>query len=88
LTDETINITSLGYTPSLFAVKAGSKITLHLENTNGAGCQQAFNIPSLGIQKVIPVGSSDTITFTAPRQPQQLAFVCSMGMYRGTIQVI
>jgi len=88
LTDATINITSLGYSPSLFAVKAGSKVTLHLQNTNGAGCQQAFNIPSLGIQKVVPVGSSDTITFTAPSQPQQLAFVCSMGMYKGEIQVL
>src|SRR5260221_531258 len=87
-TDATINITSLGYSPSLFAVKAGSKVTLHLQNTNGAGCQQAFNIPSLGIQKVVPVGSSDTITFTAPSQPQQLAFVCSMGMYKGEIQVL
>ncbi|HEV2339435.1 MAG TPA: sulfite exporter TauE/SafE family protein [Patescibacteria group bacterium] len=88
LSDATINITSVGYTPSLFAVKAGSKVTLHLQNTNGAGCQQAFNIPSLGIQKIVPVGSSDTISFTAPSQPQQLAFVCSMGMYRGAIQVL
>ncbi|MCL4417535.1 MAG: cupredoxin domain-containing protein, partial [Actinobacteria bacterium] len=64
------------------------QITLHLTNTDGRGCVQAFTIPSLGVQKVIPVGSSDTVSFTAPQTPEQIPFMCSMGMYRGVINVI
>lgn len=77
-----------GYTPKTITVKAGENITLHVKNTDAQGCIQAFTIPSLNIQKVIPVGTSTDISFTAPNQPQQIAFMCSMGMYRGTINVI
>ena len=87
-TEATINIGQAGYSPSNLSIKAGALITLHLANTDGQGCIQAFTIPSLGIQKTVPYGTSDTITFTAPTKPQTLAFMCSMGMYRGTIQVI
>ncbi len=85
--EATIFIQNDGYTPTHFSVRAGSQITLHLNNTSGAGCTQAFTIPKLGIQRVVPLGSSDTITFTAPENPGTLAFMCSMGMYEGTIQV-
>ncbi len=87
-TEATINIGQTGYSPSNFSIKAGASITLHLANTGGQGCIQAFTIPSLGIQKTVPYGTSDTITFTAPSKPQTLAFMCSMGMFRGTIEVI
>jgi sulfite exporter TauE/SafE len=86
--EQTIIISSRGYNPTYFSVKAGSNVTVHLSNTNGTGCQQAFNIPQFGIQKIVPVGTSDTISFTAPNQPRQIAFTCSMGMYRGVINVI
>jgi len=88
VSEQTITISATGYSPTFFAVKAGSKVTVHLTNTDGNGCQQGFTIPSLGIQKVVPVGSSSDFAFTAPSQPGQLNFVCSMGMYRGVINVI
>ena len=84
----TINIESTGYSPSNLTIKAGSPITLHIKNTGGVGCTQSFTIPSLGIQKVVPVGQSDVISFNAPSQPGQLPFMCSMGMFRGTMNVI
>ncbi len=87
-TDATINFEQTGYSPNYLSVKAGSTITLHLVNSGGQGCIQGFTIPSLGIQKTILYGNSDTITFTAPSKPQTLAFMCSMGMFRGTIEVI
>lgn len=86
--EATINIEEAGYNPNNITVKAGSQVTLNLVNVAGRGCTQAFTIPSLRIQKVIPVGASDTVTFTAPSEPQQLAFMCSMGMFRGVINVI
>lgn len=86
--DVTINIEGLGYTPNNFSVKAGANVTLRLKNIDGYGCTQAFTIPSLGIQKIVPLGSSGTIEFKAPEKPTQLAFSCSMGMYRGVINVL
>jgi uncharacterized protein len=86
--DVTINIVGGGYNPNNFSVNGGQNVTLRLKNTEGYGCSQAFTIPSLGIQRIIPVGSSDTIQFKAPNGPTQIAFMCSMGMYRGFINVL
>lgn len=86
--EETIQFSDAGYWPTNFTVKAGSKVTLKLVNENGQGCVQAFTIPSLGIQRIVQVGSSDVVEFTAPEKPGQLAFMCGMGMYRGVIRVI
>ncbi len=84
----TITITDRGYSPTLLTIKAGSQVKLHLNNTGGAGCTQTFTIPSLGIQQSVPLGTQSDITFTAPSQPGNLAFMCSMGMYRGMMNVI
>jgi sulfite exporter TauE/SafE len=81
-------INANGYSPRSLTVKAGSLVTLHLKNVGGTGCTQAFTIPSLGVQKIVPNGKSANLTFSAPDQPTQLSFMCSMGMYRGTINVI
>lgn len=83
-----IYIEETGYNPSNLTIKAGSKITLSLKNTGGGGCTQSFTIPSLGIQKLVPLGSSETIEFTAPSEPGNMAFMCSMGMFRGNMKVI
>ncbi len=84
----TINIKGDGYSPNNLVVRSGSTVTLNLINTTGGGCTQSFTIPKLGIRKIVPLGSSDTVVFTAPNQPGPLAFMCSMGMFRGVISVI
>jgi len=88
LQEATISIQKDGYTPRNITLKAGSQVTLHLVNSTGSGCTQAFTIPKLGIQRVVPLGKTDTITFTAPSTAGQLAFMCGMGMYRGVITII
>ncbi len=84
----TITIQSLGYNPNTINIKAGAQVKLKLVNTTGTSCVQAFTIPSLGIQKVVPPGTSDEVDFTAPSAPGQIQFMCSMGMYRGVINVL
>jgi len=84
----TITIQSLGYNPNSITVKAGAQVKMKIINTNGTSCVQAFTIPSLGIQKVVPPGTSGEIDFTAPDSPTQIPFMCTMGMYRGVINVI
>lgn len=88
VTEQTIMITSTGYTPSTFTVPVGQNITITLVNSGGFGCQQAFTIPSLGIQKVVAPNRTETISFTAPSKPGIISFMCSMGMYPGTIRVL
>ena len=83
-----INIEGAAYSPNNLVVKAGSRVTLKLINSTGGGCTQAFTIPKLGIQKVVPLGNSDSVEFVAPNEPQELAFMCGMGMFRGVINVI
>lgn len=86
--EATITIEATRYNPNIITVRKGSEITLNVVNKAGYGCIQAFTIPQLGIQKIIPPGTSQTIKFTAPEKPQEIAFMCSMGMYRGVIKVI
>jgi len=86
--DPVITIEEGSYIPNDINIKAGSQITLHISNKSGTSCIQSFTIPSLGIQKVIPVGTSDIITFTAPEKGSDLNFMCSMGMYRGVFHSI
>lgn len=88
VSEPTITIESAGYKPATITVKSGSQVTLHLKNTGGAGCTQAFTIPSLGIQKIVPIGTANDISFTAPSQPGDVPFMCSMGMFRGIMHVI
>jgi len=88
VSDQTIMITPSGYTPSSFAVTAGSQVTIRLVNTGAVGCQQAFTIPALRLEKVVAPNQSETFTFTAPAKPTTLAFMCSMGMYPGQIHVL
>jgi len=84
----TISINEFGYSPNAITVKANSDVSLRLDNKNGSGCIQAFTIPALGIQKIVPLGSSATVTFRAPNQKGTMPFMCSMGMYRGVINII
>jgi uncharacterized protein len=88
VTEASINIDNFGYSPKEITVKAGSTVTLKLNNVSNGGCQQSFVIPKIGMRKVVPPGQNETITFTAPNQPGDIAFMCSMGMYKGTIHVI
>jgi len=90
VSEATIYIERSGYTtnPGVVNVKAGSKVKFNIVNKGGGGCVQAFTVPKLGIQRIVPIGNSDSIEFTAPKEPGPLAFMCSMGMYKGSINVI
>jgi len=84
----TITIQSLGYVPNNITVKAGAQIRMKITNIDGTSCVQELTIPSLGIQKIVPPGTSGEIDFTAPSSPTQIPFMCTMGMFRGVINVI
>lgn len=85
----TITLTKNGYEPSNITVKAGSQVSLTLTNKDARGCIQAFTLPKYNIEKIIPLGTSETVIFTAPKESgTKIAFMCSMGMYTGTINIL
>lgn len=84
----TITFDEFGYSPAALTIKAGSNVSIKLINRSGAGCIQAFTIPKVDIQKIVPVGSTEIVTFKAPSEKGVMSFMCSMGMYRGVINVI
>jgi uncharacterized protein len=83
-----ITINAAGYTPGNLAIPAGEEVTLRLTNVDSNNCAQSFTIPQIGVKQIVPPGTSQTVKFTAPKEPGQLSFMCSMGMYKGTIRVI
>lgn len=85
--EATITVTSSGYTSDVTTLKAGIPVKLHLVAKNAQGCARAFTIPSLNLQKVLPVNGDETLEFT-PRKTGVLTFSCSMGMYSGQFTVI
>lgn len=88
--EATIYIDQNGYRtePAVVNIKAGSKFKFNIVNQGGGGCAQSLTVPKLGLQLVVPIGKSDTLEFTAPATPGPLAFMCSMGMFKGEINVI
>ncbi len=87
--EATININASGYNPNNLSLRAGSQVKLNLVNSSGAGCIQSFTIPQLGLQKIVPVGTKAELAFSVPDRPgTTLPFMCGMGMYRGTFNII
>lgn len=82
-----INVLSDGYEPNYLKVKAGMPVKLNLVNNGSYSCASGFSIPSLGIRKNVLPGETKSIEFT-PEKPGKITFSCSMGMYRGVIEVI
>ncbi len=84
----TIDIQEAGYSPDVVNVKAGSNVSFTIKNDGVYTCASAFTIPTFNYQKVIQAGSTETIVLKMPDNPTQIPFMCSMGMYKGVINVI
>lgn len=85
--DYQINILNGGYDPSYIKVKKGSTVKLTLVSDNVYSCSLAFRIPSQNISINLKPTDSRIIEFT-PTKTGAIPFSCSMGMYRGTIDVV
>lgn len=82
-----ISITGYGYSPNYIKVQRGKPVRLTLKSTDAYSCASAFRIPSLGIAKNLQPNGTEVIQFT-PNTSGEIAFTCSMGMYRGVIEVL
>jgi len=82
-----INVFSNGYSPQHVTLKKDVPARLILNTSGTGGCARAFTIPSLRLQKILPVTGTETLEFT-PTKAGPLVFTCSMGMYSGVFNVI
>lgn len=83
-----IDIQAAGYNPNVVTVKAGSNVSFKIKNDGVYTCASAFTIPYFNYQKVVQAGNTETIALKMPDKPTKIPFMCSMGMYRGVINVI
>lgn len=83
-----ISVLANGYSPNTIAVKAGSTVKFTIKNNGVYTCAAAFTIPYFNYQQVIQPGTSETVTLKMPDEQVQIPFMCSMGMYRGVINVL
>ena len=74
------------YDPDILTVKAGIPVRWEIDGVNVAGCISYLQSSKLGIGIQLKQGPN-VVEFT-PKKPGTYSFSCSMGMFRGTINVI
>lgn len=82
-----IEVTSGGYYPRYIKAKQNQKVRLNLNSIDAYSCALAFRIPAFKIAKNLAPNGTDFVEFT-PTQKGRIAYTCSMGMYRGVVEVI
>ncbi len=82
-----IDVTSSGYSPTYLQLQRNIPTKLQLSSNGVYNCALAFRSPGLGLSQDLPPTGSTELAFT-PTKPGKYSFSCSMGMYRGTIEVM
>lgn len=85
--EATITVNNYGYKSNVKNIKIGIPVKLKIESNNVQSCARSFAIPSLKINKLLPVTGTEVIEFT-PTKLGILTYSCSMGMYTGSFNVI
>lgn len=81
-------IQGLHYVPAQITVKQGVPVEWHIDSSQAGGCAAGYiTAPSLGIEANLSPNQETVVTFT-PTTTGTVAFTCSMGMTRGSFNVI
>lgn len=81
-----IDVRNTSYSPDHLRAKAGVPTELVLRTNGTDGCTRGFVIPSSNLQRILPPTGETTIKLGLLK-PGRLNYTCSMGMYRGSIDV-
>lgn len=86
--EQTVRMTvnGYGYAPDHFTLRQNVPTRWIIDTQNNSGCLSVLQVPRLGIRKLLQVGNN-TIEFT-PTVAGTIPFSCSMGMFRGEINVV
>ncbi len=82
----TLRAEPTAYVPNRIVFKVGTPGKLKLVTGDRLGCTSSFLIPSLGYQKILSKNQQAVFDIPTDR-PRKIPFTCSMGMYRGVIEV-
>ncbi|MDR1077917.1 MAG: sulfite exporter TauE/SafE family protein [Propionibacteriaceae bacterium] len=76
-----------GYSPQRTTIYAGTPVRWQIESTS-LGCASALDLRPFGLNRlVLQPGQTSTVEFTID-QPGDIAYTCSMGMYRAWFHVV
>lgn len=81
-----IRVDAQGYHPTRVRAAANSEITLSFVRTTDECCGQQLKIPSMNINRDLPLNQPVAVTVRVPAS-RELAFTCGMDMYRGAVVV-
>lgn len=81
----TIRADNDGYSPNISRARSGEPVTLNLVTNKTFTCAQAFVIPSLGIERLLPDSGVTPISLPAQPAGSVLRYTCSMGMFTGEV---
>lgn len=82
----TVRVDGSGYHPARIRAAANSDVTLSFLRTTDECCGQQLKIPSLNIERDLPLNQAVTVAVHVPASGE-LSFTCGMGMYRGAVVV-
>ncbi len=74
------------FTPSRFVIKKGVPVRWDVDGVDISGCASSIVAPTIGVNQSLILGAN-TIRFT-PSHTGTIPFSCSMGMIRGSFQVV
>lgn len=74
-----------GYEPSTIEAKANVNTILRVKTLNTFDCSAAFSIPKYDISKILPNNGVTDFEIGSHASGERLDAMCSMGMYRLTI---
>lgn len=74
-----------GYTPNQITAKANKDTVLEIETKGTYDCSSAIAIPSLDYRNNLPPTGVTSVEIPANIAKNSIEILCSMGMYRATI---
>lgn len=82
-----IEVKDNGYQPNYLKVKSGIPVKLTLHSNKVYTCALSFVFKEFNIKTMLADTDTQSFTFT-PTRPGKYPFTCSMGMYRGVMEVL
>lgn len=75
-----------GYSPNSFTIQKGVPVKWVINSTDPNGCASSLVSQQLGVRTILKRGEN-IIEFT-PKETGKIRFMCSMGMFTGTFNVV
>ena len=82
-----IAVKPTSYSPSRVQVRAGLPTMLTLRTNGSRECTNGFVIPAMNLERSLPE-KGDTMIDLGKPSPGRINYTCSVGMYRGVIEVL